>query len=485
MDEAQEAPQESVGTLVEAAAPPAGAAPPDEPATAPLPAIAARVDDDLPAAPAVPAIPVVSAMPAPRPATTGLAARLGAPFSSWLAAFLAVGAFTLVGLIYSAVELFTGVDWADGARAAAFAAFGLAMVCVAVAGGRYALGRRAVAMIALAALLAITLAGAGAGALTFSPQLHRLQARSLEQSGRYDGAIHEYTLAGDTPPAASDTARAYNEWAESLLAQRRYADALSRFVLVSTTYQHSGASVARAEAGIFHAYSAWVASGSLEVPYPQAIAYFQSYLTMPACDGACQSGVKDSLARASYQYGLQLTQEGRYADAIAQLGTVQSQHPQSSYAAQAHRAAATAYLDLGQQQLTSTCSTAIKTYKTLVKSYADTPEGQQAKKALAAPQSVTGKISGFPKNPAPTVYLSRLASPIAFYFSNDYHAALDASSGAFAFNNIPQGTYYLDAVRDSSGGTSTKYWFAHDGSLYTVHVGPLCPATLGTFPYSG
>jgi tetratricopeptide (TPR) repeat protein len=485
MDEAQETQQESTRTLVEAASPPFDAGPLEELATAPLPAAVPRADDDLPAARATPAIPVVSALPAPHPATNRLAARLVAPLSPWVAAFLAVGAFTLLGLVYSAVELFTGADWADGARTAAFAAFGLAVVCAVVAGGRYALGRRAVTVIALAALLTITLAGTGVGALTFSSQLHRLQARSLEQSGRYEGAIHEYELAGDTPPTAPDTARAYNEWAESLLAQRRYADALSRFILVSTTYQKSGAGVARAEAGIFHAYSAWVASGSLEVPYPDAIAYFQGYLNMPACDSACQSSVKESLARASYQYGLQLTQEGRYADAITQLGTVQSQHPQSSYAAQAHRAAATAYLDLGQQQLTSTCGSAIKTYKTLVKSYADTPEGQQAKKALAAPQSVTGKISGFLKNPAPTVYLSRSASPIAFYFSNDYHAALDSSSGTFAFNNIPQGTYYLDAVRDSSGGTSTKYWFAHDGSLFTVHVGPLCPVTLGTFPYAG
>jgi len=488
MDEAQQ--RQPAGAIVEADTPPqedASTADPVDPATAPLPLLTVVADDAEAVVPATPAIPVVRPLERERerPPRHTRRAGLATPLSPWTAAFLGIGVFTVVGLAYSATELFAGADWAAGARIAAYAAFGLAAVGAALATLRFALGRRAASMLVLAVLLVVVLAGTGTAALIFSPQLHRLQARTLEQSGRFDGAIHEYALAGDTPPSAPDTARTYVEWAESLLSQGHYADALARFLLVTTTYQNSGASVTRAADGIFDAYSAWVASGSLEVPYPDAIAYFQDYLNSTACTASCQSGVKDSLARASYQYGLQLIKEARYADALTQLGTVQTHYPHSTYAALGHTAAATAYLGLGHQQLVSACGSAVKTYKTLAKNYADTPEGQQAKKALAAPQNVTGTITGFPRNPPPTAYLSHTADPIAFFFSNDYHAALDGKSGAFTFTSIPQGTYFLDAVRDGSGGTSTKYWFAQDGSLYTVRVGPLCPVALGAFPYAG
>src|SRR5262249_12097219 len=55
-------------------------------------------------------------------AATALARR----FSVWLSAFVAVGAFAAVGVVYSGAELLGRSDWADGASLAGGVAFALA-----------------------------------------------------------------------------------------------------------------------------------------------------------------------------------------------------------------------------------------------------------------------------------------------------------------------------------------------------------------------
>jgi hypothetical protein len=405
------------------------------------------------------------------------------PFGTMTAALVAVCCFALVGITYS-VAVLTGADWTRGVQIAADAAFALALLAVAGAALRYAAGRRALRTLGLALLLVASLAGTGAGGLLLAPGLHSAQARVLESSGRYEAAIAEYTLAGDAVANSPAIAQAYDEWAASLLRQKNYSAALSRYLLVTISYPGTGAPYHQAEAGIFATYTAWIAAGGTDVPYPSAIAYIQTYSASPACDAACQATATTIMPQAAYQFGTQLIAAEQYAQAIQQLAAVKARYPQSPYAAQAHAAAAIAYLDLGQQQLPTACADAVKSYQTLATQYADTPQGAEAKQALAAPQPVTGTISHTPTNPAPTIYLSRSAAPVSFYFSDDFHASVDPQSGAFHFASVPLGTYYLSATRDIAGGTQTVWWRAANGSVLTVRVSPLCGAVLGTLPFA-
>ena len=446
-------------------------------------AMAPRDDADLTDASTVPQLPAVLA---PRTGLDGLsgapAGVLSQPFGRLVSSLIAVCCFALVGVSYS-VTVASGADWTRGAQIAAYVAFAMALLVLAVGALRYAAGRRALSFVVLALLLCATLAGTGGGTLLAAPGLHRAQARVLEQSGRYEAAIAEYALAGDKVPYAPDTARTYDEWAANLLRQKHYAAALSRYLRVTSAYPGTGTPYHQAEAGIFATYTAWIAVNGNGVPYPDAIAYIQTYSESPACDAACQSTAKMIMPQAAYQFGTQLTAAGHYAEAVQQLGVVKTQYPQSPYAVQAHAAAAVAYLDLGQQQLPTACGDAVKTYETLAKSYGDTPQGAQAKKALAAPQPVNGVIAHVPSNPAPTIYLSRSADPGGFYFSNDFQTGVDTQSGVFKFANVPLGTYFLSAVRDTADGTQTIWWNTSDGSIYTVQVGPLCGAQLPTVTY--
>lgn len=408
---------------------------------------------------------------------------LARPFAPVGAALIAICCYALVGITYS-ITLLTGGDWTRGAQVAAYAAFALALLALAGGAVRYATGRRAFVMVLLGLLLAVTLAGTGMAGLLMAPGLHRTQARVLEQSGRYAAAIAEYALAGDKAPNAPDTARTYDEWAANLLRQRQYAAALSRYLLVTATYPGAGTPYTQAEEGIFATYTAWIATNGSGVPYPDAIAYIQSYAKSAVCDTTCQNRVSAIMPQAAYQFGIQLTAAGQYAAAIKQLTTVKAQYPTSPYASQAHAAAAVAYLNLGKQQLPTDCGAAVKTYQTLTGQYADTPQGAQAKQALAVPRPVSGTISQVPTNPAPTIYLSRSADTISYYFSDDFHTSVNAQSGVFSFASVPVGSYYLSAVRDTADGTQTTWWNAPDGSIYTVQVSPLCGAQLGTFPFA-
>ena len=410
--------------------------------------------------------------------TGGVLAR---PFAVLAAVLIAVCCFALVGISYS-VTVLSGADWTRGAQIAAYAAFALALLALIGGALRYVAWRRALSMLGLALLLVVTLAGTGVAALLVSPGLHHAQARVLEESGRYEAAIVEYALAGDIAPNAPDTARTYDEWAAHLLRQKQYTAALSRYLLVTITYASSDTAYSQAEAGIFATYTAWIAANGSGVSYPDAIAYIQTYAASVACDSTCQSTAATILPQAAYQFGTQLTAAGQYAAAVKQLASVKTRYPQSPYAAQAHTAAAIAYLDLGQQQLPASCGDAVKTYQTLATSYADTPQGAQAKKALAAPQPVTGTISHVPSNPAPTVYLSRSVNfaGYGYSFSHELHTTVDTQSGVFTFVSVPLGSYYLSWVRDTGAGTQEVVLENLDSSFKLVSVSPLCGANVGT-----
>lgn len=408
-------------------------------------------------------------------------AALARPFPYWLTALVPAGALFLLALVYSLAELIGQADWADGARAAAFTGFGLAALVALATAARVALGRRVMLMLLLGAALVAGLLGTSITALALGPTLRVAQARELERAGQWDGAIQEYTLAGENGPAAVNIARIFNESGEALLATHDYAGAAVRFTTVTTNYGAASAQVARARADLLRTYTSWVKAGGNDVPYDTALGFLDTYAKDSACDTSCRGQVSALEAQAHYQYGVLLADKkaGRFADGVTQFETVQKQFANSSYAPQAHKAAATAYLALGQQQLKQACASALPTYQTLVATYADTPEGKTAADALKAPQTVSGTFTNAPDNPAPTVFLSRSANTNIPTFSDDYQTTMAAGSGAYTFKDIPPGDYYLSMIRDlGSGGTDLTWAKGQDGAAATFHVGPLCPTTL-------
>lgn len=411
-------------------------------------------------------------------------ARLARPFPLWLTALIAVVACTLVALTYSVAVGIAGADWADGARAAGVMAFLLGALTVAGLFARLSAHMQRTSTVLLAIVLTVVLVLAGTAGVFLGTPLHTAQAHALEQHGAWAAAIHEYAAGGETAPRAPDIARAYVRWGEQLATQKRYAEAVTRFATVTSQYAASGDMVQRADDDAFQAYSTWIRSNAADIPYVDAIAFLVTYQTRPGCTTACAATVGGLIAQARYQHGVQLVARNNLTEAVLQFEFVQARFAASPYAAKAHTAAATAYLALGKQELSANCTGATPTYQTLADKYADTPEGQQAKAALGAPQPVTGGFSDYPTNPAPTIFLSKSVDPNTSNFSasRDYRASsFDTKTGIYKFDAVAPGTYYLTTFRDI--GSYLCYTLLVDtssGGAYAVQVSPLCPVTLST-----
>ncbi len=381
-------------------------------------------------------------------------------------------------------------DWSDGLGATALTAGLLAVLTLLFAGVRVLMGqrtRRAKAQKAQTALLVLLLLAVAIGAPVTGPSLHAVQARAALQRSQWPEAVEEFALSGERAPNAPGTAGAYVAWGEQLLASKDYAAASVKLAAVATRYAASGhAVVARARHDLYLTYDAWMRANPGDVTYGGdggALATFQQYANDPACDAACQTQLAATLALAHFQYGQQLMADQGYSGAILEFETVAGQYATSPYASQAHAAAARAYFEQGRQQIASpVCSDAIATYQTLVAHYAETPEAAQAKTALAAPQPVSGTLSGIPTNPAPVVALSKHVNVSSYTFSSDYTVKPDAT-GAFTVPGVALGSYNLSTKRAVNNAVSYTYYHDAKGNLYTVHVGPLCPVELGAIAY--
>jgi tetratricopeptide (TPR) repeat protein len=352
-------------------------------------------------------------------------------------------------------------------------ALALAAAVLLATAGRAIAGRRVVSMLVLGALLALSLGATGLAGIVASPQLHAAQAQAFEHDRQWQAAMAEYARAGERAPNAPDIARVLVTAGNEQLQAGDYAGALAQFTMVLTRYGQSGAAVVDAEGSTFATYSAWVQSTRDDVPYTDAITYFSQYRSGSPIE-----------AQARYQYGAALARQKQYSEAIEQFETVTAAFADSSFAAQAHTAAATAYLALGRLQLAEECSTAVPTYQKLATTYGDTPEGKQAKVALAARQTVTGHMYHAPTTPAPIVFLSKRINPDATVFSNEYRALFNAKTGLFIFHNVTQGPYYVDTRRD--GAAFIYYsWLVDPDSKKPLafRVGPLCPTDIGYWFY--
>jgi tetratricopeptide (TPR) repeat protein len=430
-----------------------------------------------PGMPGMPGGPSVPLYPAPPTPTGGLRAMLARGFPIWLTLVVGVVSLVAVAAGFFIAELLAHADWADGARAAGIVALALAGIVLIGMITRLAAGRRTPVMALLSAALLLVLLVSGVGGLTFTAPIHAFQAKSLESAKVYQSAVDEYAAAGETAPNAPNIARVFDEWGEDLLAANQYQTALTKFTTVTSNYSQTTAAITRANRDIFQTYTNWVKAGASDVPYSDAISFFGAYAGRFNCDSACQSDAHDIEAQARFQYGTQLASQSRYSDAIAQFESVQKNFAQSSFASKAHASAATAYLALAKQQKGSDCSSAIPTYQTLAKSYADTPEGKQAASDLAAPQPVSGTVTNIPGSGPATLILSRTLDEAAGTFSDDYETPVDASSGKFTFASVTQGSYFIllrvgaDLFIILQGTSASSSPEKHD-------VGQLCPSTL-------
>ncbi len=398
---------------------------------------------------------------------------LAQPFPIWLTLAAPVVMLLTLGVAFTAEVFLLGSDWATGALAAALAALALAALTVIVLIVRVIAGRRALGMVALAALLALALTGGGLAGISQINPLRRAQARQFESSRQWQPAIDEYAQSGEKAPNAPDIARIYTEWGESLAGGGNYAGAVSKLTTVTQTYGQSGASVPRAKADLFKAYTTWIQSGATTLPFEQSLTFLASYAKDPACDATCQTTITNVSGQAHFQYGQQLLKANQFKPAITEFELVQSQYAQTQYAPQAHTGAAQAYLALAQQTLSQDCASAVPFYQALAKSYGDTDQGKQAKTKLAAPVPVTGTLSGFPKNPLPVMYLSLHINPSRYYASNEYHTNLNAASGKFSFGSVRPGAYFLTMLQT----TSTQIIYSWYPNSFTV--GPICAMDLG------
>lgn len=227
-------------------------------------------------------------------------------------------------------------------------------------------------------------------------------------------------------------------------------------------------------------YAEWLTKDPNGFPYTQTIAYLGSLRASTRCDDACQHAALDDELQARYQYGQQLALAKNTQAAVTQFTTIESLAPGTTYAKEAHAAAAAGYYALAQEQAVAhACSAQLTLYQTLAKNYADTPQGKTATQALAAGVTVSGTIAGLPSPGSTTLYLSETVHPW-YYFSKDYSTHPD-DKGNFAFTGVQPGKYNLSGV----GVYGLTFW--HDASPpynpYTIVVGQVCPVSAGTYPY--
>ena len=411
---------------------------------------------------------------------------LAEPFPrSWM--LLIAGGVALALIVAFLVQaLVVRGDWAEAALVAGYTSFGLALFAFVIAGIRFAVGRRVTVFYALAGLLLVVLLGTGGGSLALAHQLHLVQAQSFEATGQWDQAAQEYELYGERAPHAPNLGRVYLHWGQNLAQKKAWSDAADHLSAALAANPSDADLAAKVNTALYTTFVGWMGADATNVPYPAAIAAFTAQREATNCDPACQNQSSTLEAQARYLYGQQLATAQGYADAAKQFSTVETQFASSSYASQAHAAAATAYLALGQQQIAGkTCTDAVPTYQTLAKTYSDTPEGRQAATALAAPQKVTGKFTDLPTgNPIPRARLSKSANPAARVFSGEYATAIDSATGVFTFATVKPGAYNLAAVRDLGYRIDFTYFHSKSGNLYSIDVSPLCTRDLGTISYT-
>lgn len=351
---------------------------------------------------------------------------------AWLT--IALGTLLLLVLAYALPVGLARRDWATGAAVVGGVAAGLAVVTFAGLGFWALRPNRPHRDLLAGLIVTVLLTVLAIGGLAGAPSIRAHQASYEAQHGQWARAITEDRLLGT--PAAT----------QQMLA----------------------------------VYATWMGADPASMPYLDTITFLSSLRAQSSCDDDCQRAALADEVEARYLYGEHLASAGLGEDAVTQFTAVARLAPGTTYAREAHSAAAAAILALArQQEATHACGPEVAYYQTLASQYGDTPQGSQAQRILAAGVAVSGTISGLPHPTATTLYLSKTVKPYS-YFSDDYSAHPNAS-GAFTFTGVQPGKYNLSGT----GAFGLTYW--HDASApynpYTITVGQVCPVSAGTYPY--
>jgi len=398
-----------------------------------------------------------------------------------------------IALLLVALQV-TGSDWAAGAMQVAYGAGIIALLIALAVGVRTLAGmRRLRAFISAGLIILILLILSGVGFTQQSP-IHRLQGGSLEGQQQWQRAITEYQLAGEHAPTSDNIARTYDEWGEQFSASQQYEAAIAKFDTVLNSYGSAKSEVALAESDKVAALLAWGKQALQKQNYAEATLHFDALLGLSYCNSNCQAQTSALDATAYYNLAETELTAGQYVDASTHFGTVVTRFPSSPEAQKLHGDYAKALLGEGQQQLASSCSSAIPTYQELATTFSDTPQGQQAANALRAPQPVTGQFT----SSIPTTSQSGVAvAPVAILAKNlyggisqdKYTRALNGApvaviqrDGTFRFKSVQQGTYDLVWGTIGSDGSYSLIFYSDpttNAPIYVATVGPLCAFDFG------
>ncbi|MGH2478843.1 MAG: hypothetical protein ACRDHW_04205, partial [Ktedonobacteraceae bacterium] len=409
------------------------------------------------------------------------------PMSLW-----ALLGSSVVGAVLLAALVFLNPDWATGALIAGIVSLIMAVLLLITAGVRVSLGllaesnphRRTQAISTILLVLLLFLVG-GIGISRLNG-LHAMQARYLEGQHNWSTAIKEYQFAGEVAPNSANLARVYNEWGEDLSKQHSYADAVARFSTVLQYYNRVPDQQARADTDLLATYLAWGDFAAQKQDYAGATSHYDTLLHLNYCDPGCQSATKPKDASAYMHLAEQQLSAQHFASAVNAFAILTTNFAGSPEAGQIHADYARALWGLGQQQLSTTCADAVKTYQQLAQQFSGTTQGQQAATALQQPVTVKGRFTtalpgpGAPYNPTVALVQGLSAGIPQFQFPPLLHKAPTAhiqSDGSFTIASVPQGTYELVWSNDGT----LHFYYASNGNtvLYTAQVGPLCTYDYG------
>lgn len=343
-------------------------------------------------------------------------------------------------------------SWSTSAAGTIFPDWGLASLRVgfaaALAGIVFLLGllficqARAQPLPISGGMLGAALLVVSAGGILGSAPLHRAQGLWFEGRGQYGLALAAYQASGDTLTTSQDMARLSIEWAEQLSARHDYQDAVPQLEPVVRFYKGDASLVARARMDLVQDYLAWGDQARQQSAFRDALAHYQALREAAYCDAACQQQAHAQTAQAMLGLAQQLTSRKQYDEAVA-------------------------------------------TYQQIVQGYGDTPEAVQAKQALTAPQTLTGRLVYADNTPAKNFQVL-LASQWSFnartqvftLLGQQYRVRTDAA-GQFVVPAVAVGATYMIAWVDTSGHAGTCYT-NNNQPLYTAAMQPLRAADVGS-----
>lgn len=401
------------------------------------------------------------------------------PIWTWL-----IG-IAIVVLILGVLQL-RGTDWANGAMQGGIAAGVIGGLIALGTGVRALAGMRGLKKFVSVGITVVILLAYSAVGITQQSSIHRLQGNYLEGKQQWQAAIIEYQLAGEGSPTSTDISRTYDEWGEQLSGAQHYEAAIAKFDIVVNSYSSARTEVIRAQADEIKAYLAWGKEALQQQNYSAATMHLDALLSLPYCDSSCQAQGSALDATAYYNLAESSLAVGQYSDAVNFFQTVTTRFASSPEAQKLHGDFAKALLGEGQQQVVNSCSSAIPTYEELSTQFADTSQGQEAKKALAAPQPVKGRFTSFiPRSSTltPVVVLAKnlyggMPADQFLRAINGAPLAVIQQDGIFTFKPLRQGTYDLvwGTLRSDGAFSFTLVSYVTTSApVYVATVGPLCP----------